>query len=428
VAVIAPSPVEPVLEERPTEWLEAEVRTLAGHIAAATCRWLLMIGELDRRGAWESWECRSMAHWLTWHCSVSMRTASDHVRVARALEHLPIIRATFARGELSYSKVRALTRAATPETESDLVEMALQMTGAQLDQVVAGYCGVEQQVNLDRAETQLARRGVFVEHQDDGSVSIRISAPPEIASLLLDALEDRMDDVPRDEEARDPIAARRLDALSLLLVDLVAPEGRAPRTELVVHADVQVITEREAGRCETEQGVGLCAATAERLACDGGLRLVLEDETRVLGVGRKSRKIPVALRRAVLESARRHCQFPGCHSRRGLQIHHVRHWLHGGETEYENLVALCWFHHRSVHDGGCDLRLDRDRTIVVVDRRGRVLRSDPPATGEGEADAIVSMHQGADMVIDDTTVKARWGAGERFDRRYAVDALAQHLN
>jgi len=321
-----------------------------------------------------------------------------------------------------------MTRAATPETEAALVGMALSMTGAQLDQVVAGYCRVEREVELRRGEAQLARRGVFVTHQDDGTVNIRITAPPEIATLLLDAVDDRLDDVPRDEEARDPIAARRLDALSALLVDLVHPDCRAPRTELVVHADVQVITERDAGRCETEQGLGLCAATAERLACDGGLRLVLEDSTRTLGVGRKSRKIPVALRRAVLEAAGRHCQFPGCHSRRGLQIHHTRHWLHGGETEFDNLVALCWFHHRSVHEGAWELRLDRDRTIVVIDPRGRVLRSDPPATDVSRPETIVELHHGVGLTIDDTTVKARWGAGERFDRRYAVDGLAQYLN
>src|SRR4051812_43352064 len=124
----------------PTERLEAEVQTLAGHLAAATCRWLLMVGELDRRRARESWECASMAHWLSWKCSLSLVTARDHVRVARALEDLPLVRARFGRGELSFSKVRALCRIITiPEIEAELVELATVATAAQLDLISAGY-------------------------------------------------------------------------------------------------------------------------------------------------------------------------------------------------------------------------------------------------------------------------------------------------
>ena len=103
---------------RPMEWLEAEICTLAGHIAAATCRFLLLVGELDRRGGWRTWGCMSCAHWLSWKCGISIRTAQEHVRVARALEELPVMRAAFGSGQLSYSKVRAMTRVATPKTES----------------------------------------------------------------------------------------------------------------------------------------------------------------------------------------------------------------------------------------------------------------------------------------------------------------------
>src|SRR3954452_10387949 len=92
-----------------TERLEAEITTLAGHIAAATCRWLLLVGEFDRRQGWADWGCRSCAHWLSWQCATGLRAAREQVRVARALAGLSAIGEAFTEGRLSYSQARALT-------------------------------------------------------------------------------------------------------------------------------------------------------------------------------------------------------------------------------------------------------------------------------------------------------------------------------
>jgi Domain of unknown function (DUF222) len=114
--------VDVALGAMATERLEADVQTLAARLAAATCEWLLMIAEPDRREAWMVWECRSMAHWLSWKCAMSLRTGHEHVRIARELERLPLVTAAFAEGRLSYSKVRALTRLVTaPETEEGFI-------------------------------------------------------------------------------------------------------------------------------------------------------------------------------------------------------------------------------------------------------------------------------------------------------------------
>src|SRR6266508_1946131 len=101
----------------PTERLEAKVCELAARAAAALCGWLLMVAELDRRRAWADWQMTSCAHWLSWRCGLGLVTARDHVRVALALTTLPLIRDAFAAGRLSYSKVRAITRIATPALE-----------------------------------------------------------------------------------------------------------------------------------------------------------------------------------------------------------------------------------------------------------------------------------------------------------------------
>jgi hypothetical protein len=162
----------------PTERLEAEVRSLATQIAAATCRWLLMVAELDRREAYAQWECRSMAAWLSWHCSMSLRTANEHVRVARALESLPTTTAMFSRGELSYSKVRALTRVADPMSEADLAEAARSLTAAMLDETCGSVARIHREVELGRDTAQQARRGVHFDEHVDGTVTITARVTP----------------------------------------------------------------------------------------------------------------------------------------------------------------------------------------------------------------------------------------------------------
>ena len=122
------------LADVPTERLEAQITELAGHLAAAECRWLELVGEFDRRKGYEAWGCVSCAYWLSWQCGLDLRSARDKVRVARALEDLPLTREKFAAGTISYSKVRAITRAATSATEADLRDAGSASTGSQPDQ------------------------------------------------------------------------------------------------------------------------------------------------------------------------------------------------------------------------------------------------------------------------------------------------------
>src|SRR3989442_6269505 len=103
----------------PTDRLEAEIGELAAHINAATARFLLLVAEFERREAHQDSGFQHCSSWLSWRCSLAPRAAREHVRVARALVGLPLVRAAFARGELSYSKVRALTRITTPANEPE---------------------------------------------------------------------------------------------------------------------------------------------------------------------------------------------------------------------------------------------------------------------------------------------------------------------
>ena len=128
----------------PMERLEARICELAGHLTAATCQFLMLVADFDARQGWADWEMPSCAAWLSWRCQIAPGTARDQVRVARALGGFPLITAEFAAGRLSYAKVRALTRIATPATEAGLAEIAGPLTGNQLERFVRAHRQVPQ--------------------------------------------------------------------------------------------------------------------------------------------------------------------------------------------------------------------------------------------------------------------------------------------
>src|SRR6516225_9996305 len=202
----------------PLERLEAQICELAGHLAAATCRFLVLLGDFDARRGWASWEMNSCAAWLSWKCQMSSHTAREHVRVARALRDLPVIRARFAAARLSYAKVRALTRIATPATEADLAELAGPMTGNQLERFARAH---RQVTRADDAEARVRRRLVW-RFEEDGSLSGTFRLPPLAGAVLLQALRAACDDLagdPRGEvSVETPAAADGPPAASAMAV------------------------------------------------------------------------------------------------------------------------------------------------------------------------------------------------------------------
>src|SRR5690348_2310216 len=123
----------------PLARLEERICELAAHLAAGTCRFLQLVAEFDERRGWACWDLPSCAAWLAWKCQVAPGTAREQVRVARALGDLPVICGQFAAGRMSYAKVRAITRIATPQTEAGLAEITGPMTAAQCERFVAAH-------------------------------------------------------------------------------------------------------------------------------------------------------------------------------------------------------------------------------------------------------------------------------------------------
>src|SRR5580658_1768590 len=188
----------------PLERLEAQICELARHLSAATCRFLVLLGDFDARRGWASWEMNSCAAWLSWKCQMGSGTAREHVRVARALRGLPVIRGEFGAGRLSYAKVRALTRIATPETEAGLAELAGPMTGNQLERFARAHRQVS---SADDAGARVRRRLTW-RLEDDGSLSGTFHLPPLQGAVLLKALRAAVGDLEHPHvSAETPAAA-----------------------------------------------------------------------------------------------------------------------------------------------------------------------------------------------------------------------------
>jgi len=168
----------------PDERLEAEICGWAARRAADECAWLRLIGEFDRRRGFERWECASTSYWLSWHCGLSLHAGRERVRVARALEACPLVRAEFAAGRLTYSKVRALTRVATVATEPSLVELARAGTAAQVERICAAYRRTRAHDEEAQAAARAAREQVVTWHDEDGLFHLHAVLSPEDGALV----------------------------------------------------------------------------------------------------------------------------------------------------------------------------------------------------------------------------------------------------
>ena len=164
-----------------------EIAELSAHIEVATARLLNLIREFDALGGWNN-GFKSCAEWLSWRVGLDLHAAYERVRVARALPNLPRIAETLARGELSYSKVRALTRVATPETEDRLLAFARCGTAAHVERLVRAWRRVDRNAENREAAHQHKSRSLHVYQDEDGMFVIRGRLTPEVGAVVRQAL------------------------------------------------------------------------------------------------------------------------------------------------------------------------------------------------------------------------------------------------
>ena len=525
------------------ERLGDRIAELSARIQAATYELLVLIREFDARTGWSG--CTSCAHWLSWRTGLAPGAAREHVRVARALGNLPKLSDAMRRGVISYSKVRAVTRVATPETEQALLDVALCGTAAHVEQIVRGWRRVDRTAEAAEDRRRHETRSLRTWVDDDGMVVVRGRLTPEVGAVLRRALEAACDqararrttasDTNADPAGgADPVAGagaeaashapavssadaaaeaaaeeamaveeklaprfaqRQADAIGMLAECALAgglDRGTAgDRYQVVLHVDAGALAGQQdvsagtsrSAELETERdddaqyvpagtpdsaafdteptkdaqdvpagtsaaqatprrrvaaepqgaggqtvldeagGIHVSAETARRLACDAAMVEMRHGPGgEILNVGRRTRTISPALRRA-LAARDRQCRFPGCQNRR-CDSHHVQHWADGGATALDNLVLLCRRHHRAVHEEGFRITLDATGDVQFVRPDGRPFPVVPPAPLwiGAPLEPITARLDREGAAIDPHTATPAW-RGERVDVGWAVGVL-----
>jgi hypothetical protein len=307
--------------------------------------------------------------------------AREWVRVARALRELPGVRRAYAEGRLAWEQLVPLTRFAEPATDALWARRASRLQPKTLWREARRH----ERVTTRQTEEIRSRRSLALTwDQETPVLYLEGMLPGEEGAALERALSRRAEQVVLDDQPHSPGEARMADAL----VELVTAGGKGGRSAptLVIHADAEMLTEQRAGNgngkpppvAETEEGVQLAAEAVRRIACEARVEWVIEREGRPVGVGRRSRRPPPWLVRLLRHRDGGSCRFPGCERRRWLVSHHIHHWTDGGPTDLDNLISLCFGHHRLLHEGGWGTSGHPDGGLRFHDPGGRPLRTRSP--------------------------------------------------
>ncbi len=400
--------------------------------------------------------------------------AREKVRVARALGELPRLSEAMRQGRISYSKVRALTRVATPQNEQELLDFALAGTASHVERLVRAWRRVDRIEEREQEELRHASRYLSLWTDEDGMVVVRGRLDPEAGAALIKAVEAGCDVLYDQEKEKEtatqdgvPASQRRADAIGRVAEAALAgglDKGtRGDRYQVVLHVDASVLEEpagvpagtsqgpeapdtgipahsilpfrgnvpagtfREnpgaPGQSAFEGGAHVPAETSQRIACDAGKVVMTHDsDGKILDLGRKTRIISPALRRA-LTHRDQGCRFPGC----GLKFcdaHHVRHWAQGGQTRLDNLVLLCRRHHRCVHEEGYRVRSGPDGGVQFLRPDGRPIAEapPPPAVSDDALTALAESLVEAGVDLEEMPGYPEWDGGA-LDLGWAVDGL-----
>jgi hypothetical protein len=440
-------------KEQARQSLEDQLIAFAGHMNAAEYRLICLLDGFDQAEGWQGDGICSFAHWLNWKLGMGSVIAREKVRVVRALRDLPLTTEAFRLGEISYTKVRAITRAGTPENEDFLLTIARQGTASHLEKLVRKFKRAEMRIVDDEQEASWKPDASFSYYfDDDGFLVFRGRLPPDEGELLVKAieamqlqiLEDSQDDVSagtfvegkeQDVSAEtftqitelgeeEPFKRNSAAALSRIAEHYLAcppseatPMDTSTRNQVFLHINTTLDTNY------LGSGHYVPDKIVKQFTCDSAITPVLEDiDGNVISIGRRSRVVPAKMRFAIDQRDAGCCRFPGCTQHKWTDKHHIQHWSDGGETSVNNLITLCRKHHRLIHKGEYIIRSEQDH-FVFADRLMReipVTFSPAPGQGPGQPLELLNQRQGLD--IDHRTAASNW-QGDQMDYDYSVSAM-----
>jgi hypothetical protein len=323
---------------------------------AEICDWLI---DADLSQQFLADGARTLSQWVSARFGLRHSTAAQLVRVARRLQDLPVLRERFGAGELSLDQTDAISKLATPDSEEAVIAECLGLSNAALDRAAR---------RADPPSTADAvdgwrERWLSIQYTLDGiRGQMNADLPGAEMSLVESAIREKADRIPVNPESGifDPYPQRMADGL-VEMATTSSDEHGSGLAQITVHADLDALTEdsETTGVSELEGGPVIANETARRLSCDALVECTVYDHARTLGIGRRSRLVPAWLRRQ-LWYRDGGCQFPGCGSRLFVHAHHKTHWADGGPTDLRNLILLCGYHHRFLHEHGWRIEDDPD--------------------------------------------------------------------
>lgn len=373
-----------------------------------------------------------MIAWVTGQCGVSTSTARQWVRSAANLESLPCLADGLARGELSLDLVEPLAEVASAETDASLRDASAHWSVRQARELAAWHRAQKEAEALaaqhiddgqngeagesgpqaDAAAREFerrtlrfndSRRTVWVAFtKDDYAVAKsalvgRVSAEMRkrrqqtgVPDSSVGGSEANEHEVapdaphPHDPLGYVPFDQRLYDSLmELFAVGTTPPTGRRRgfRPRVVVHAPLDVLLGATNGDVAEIAGVGpISAEVARRLACDANVILSVEGrDGSILDQGR-ARRDPTVAQRIEIDRRDKGCRFPSCLFTEFTDVHHMRHWTKGGETNLDNLLTLCGRHHSAVHELGWTMAGDANEVVTFTSPHGRAMESVPSPT------------------------------------------------
>jgi hypothetical protein len=378
---LSSSSIHHTLAERTVDELDTAIGRLARQMNAECCEMLELVREFDDRFGWRKWGFKSCPEWLAYRTEIGLSAAREKVRTAHALRGLPAISGAFAEGRLSYSKVRALTRVADVRQEDLLLAYALSTTAENVEERCRQIRNVAPDSIHDARRAWASRSLTAWRDEKRGMLRLTLEVPIDEGELVMRAIdcavasgEATTDVDPRAVAESKSLAWRTQQADALVAVMRSYLDGghgseggsTADHYQVVVHADAQSL--RGGTGCSD-----LPLETVKRLLCDCSFATVFEDGNgQPLDVGRKQRVVSTPLRRA-LNARDRGCTFPGCHRKRYLDGHHLKHWIDGGETKPENMALFCTYHHRLLHEGAFSIVKEADGTLRFITADGRTI-------------------------------------------------------
>jgi len=383
------------------EELAAAMEEDFAEMTARQGRFLLRLGEMDRRQAYRNEGAASVQAWVAERFGVSAPTARGYAQVGEKAWDMPHLVGSLCAGEVSLDKVRAVIDVATPETDEELCDQARRSSVRELAQVAQ----MRAQRSAGRGtgpDASSAHQGRYLRCNDQHR-TMTLGLPAESYALARACVDAWAETVPT--EGGTPLDQRRCDGF-MAMVHAVTPggSGRAAGTGpaagtgraggtgpaavpspfvVVLHAPLEAVVDNTGTATdlagELERDGLIDAPTVRRIACDATVVVALDDDVGHTMYEGRARRFPTGAQRREVMRRDRHCRFPGCPNVTFTNVHHIVAWKPGGRTDLPNLVLLCEHHHGVVHRLGWTMAGDANEELTIVGPSGRVMTSRPSA-------------------------------------------------